>query len=173
MKFLTLGLISFLIVSCREEPNATSVREVVLSEGQTVEASNKNGRIRISYVSPLKRKYEWDDSEKTITLRPREERFEGKLGLYEPADAWIFLLGKTRLVVDEAVRNFDSEEQLRVALTESSAYMDWIYTTDGLVVGFGRAPSRRQINIDLFQFLLRGQKPVGLAGARPDHVRIK
>ncbi len=170
MKFFGLGLFILLTVSCDKQPSG--VREAVLSPGQSVQATNKNGTIKISYVSPIKRRYEWDNSQRIVTLRARQEPFQGKLGIYEPADAWVLLPGKVRLVVDEAIRKFDTQEQIRAALTETSSYMDWVYTADGLVVGFGRTPSRKQINIDLFQFLLRGQKPTGLAGARADQIRL-
>ena len=50
--------------------------------------------------------------------------------------------------------------------------MDWVYTNDGLVIGFGRTPVRKQINIDLFQFLLLRQKQGAIAGARPDNIRL-
>ena len=70
------------------------------------------------------------------------------------------------------MRNFDSEEEAKAALLESSAYMDWVYTPDGLVVGFGQTPSRKQINFDLFQFLVRGQKPINLPGSRTDNISI-
>jgi len=172
MKIVALGLLVALCISCRRERNEGSVREAVLSVGQTVEAINKNGKVRISYVSPLRRKYEWDTEHRTVGLKPRRERFDGKLGIYDPADAWIFNLRKIRLVLDEATRNFDSDERARAALVESSAYMDWVYTPDGFVVGFGRAPSRHQININVFQFLIRGQKPTNLPGSRPDQISV-
>src|SRR5207249_3713450 len=127
MKIVALGLLVALCISCRRERNEGSVREAVLSVGQTVEAINKNGKVRISYVSPLRRKYEWDTEHRTVGLKPRRERFDGKLGIYDPADAWIFNLRKIRLVLDEATRNFDSDERARAALVESSAYMDWVY----------------------------------------------
>src|SRR5437660_2255624 len=69
---------------------------------------------------------------------------------------------ETRLVVEEASIDFGKEDQIYAFLKQSSAYMDWVYTSDGLVVGFGRTPSRKQSNIDLWQILRRGQKPVGL-----------
>lgn len=148
------------------------VKEVVLSEGQVVEATNQNGTIRISYVSPTKRKYQWDGKSRVIKMIAREEPFQGKLGLYEPANSWGLNPFDVRLVVQEAVRNFDDEAEVRAALIEGSAIMDWVCTNDGLVVGFGRISSRKQINVDLFQFLVRGQKPTGLPGARPDHIRL-
>jgi hypothetical protein len=170
-----LVIIAFLgsvfLVSCSDSKN-NIVKEAVLSPGQTVEATNRFGTVRISYVSPIKRKYEWDGKSRIVKMIARDEPFQGKLGLYEPADSWVFFSTKTRLVVEEAVRHFDTEEQIKTALIEGSAVMDWVYTSDGLVVGFGRTPTRRQINIDLFQFLLRGQKPSGLAGARPNQIRL-
>ncbi|PYL58067.1 MAG: hypothetical protein DMF30_03950 [Verrucomicrobia bacterium] len=77
---------------------------------------------------------------------------------------------ETRLVVEEASIDFGKEDQIYAFLKQSSAYMDWVYTSDGLVVGFGRTPSRKQSNIDLWQILLRGQKPVGLIGARREQI---
>jgi hypothetical protein len=144
-----------------------------LAEGQTVEVTNKNGTIRISYVSPIKRKYEWDNQQRIVKLTARSEPFRGRLGIYDPADAWAILPFRTRLVVEEAVRNFEGEGQMRAALVESNSIMDWVYTDTGLVVGFGRTPARRQINVDLWQFSLQGKKPNNLTGARPDRIVLK
>jgi len=104
---------------------------------------------------------------------PREERFMGKLGLYEPAGRIVSLPGDVRLVVQEATRDFAGYSQLYAALYEGSAVMDWVYTRDGLVVGFSRTPERgNQINVDLYQFLVQGQKPRDLKGAREEAVRL-
>lgn len=158
-----------LLNGCQEDESL--VRETVLSRGQSVEMTNKNGTIKISYVSPTKRRFEWDSESRMVPMIPRMERFNGKLGLYEPADslAWPSV---TRLVVEESVRNFDTESAIKTALIEGSAIMDWVYTNDGLVVGFGRTPARKQIDVDVFQFLLRGQKPSDLAGARPNQIHL-
>src|SRR5439155_20891343 len=172
MKIVALGLLVALCISCRRERNEGSVREAVLSVGQTVEAINKNGKVRISYLSPLRRKYEWDTEHRTVGLKPRRERFDGKLGIYDPADAWIFNLRKIRLVLGEATRNFDSDERARAALVESSVYMEWVYTPDGFVVGFGGAPSRHEININVFQYLIRVHTPTYWPGSRPDHIAL-
>src|ERR1700730_2489128 len=175
MKILSVG-IAFLCltgVSCRQQTSDARVRETVLSKGQIVEATNKNGKIRISYVSPSKRRYEWDDQQRIIRLKVRLEPFQGKLGIYEPADAWIPFSTGTRLVIEEAVREFENEEQIKAALVEGANHMDWVYTNDGLVVGFGRTPTRRQISVDLWQFLLQGKKPSSLIGASPDRIVLK
>jgi hypothetical protein len=173
MKTLALPLIAALSVSCSRGANEDSPRETVLSQGQTIEATNKNGKIKITYVSPLRRKYQWNGQERVVTLIPRQEPFDGRLGLYQPADSWILGLRKTRLVLDEAIRNFDSNEKAIDALVESRGYMDWVYTSDGLVVGFGQTPSRKQVNINVFQFLVRGRKPANLLGSRPQQIEIR
>ncbi len=152
-----------------EEP---AVNGAVLSPGHSIQASNKNGKVRISYVTSVKRKYEWDGRVKIVTMIPRKELFEGRLGLYNPASSWGLNPFEIRLVVEEAAINFASEEQIYAFLRQSSDYMDWVYTNNGLVVGFGRTPSRRQINIDLWQILLRGQKPNGLIGAKPEDIVV-
>lgn len=104
---------------------------------------------------------------------PREERFMGKLGLYEPAGRFRSLPGDVRLVVQEATRDFEDYRQLYAALYESNAVMDWVYTRDGLVVGFSRTPERgNQINVDVYQFLVQGQKPSDLKGANENAVRM-
>lgn len=172
MKSLALLVIAALSVSCSREPKEHLAREAVLSEGETIKATNKNGKIQITYVSPIRRKYQWNREERVVTLIRREEPFDGKLGLYEPADSWFFFLRKTRLVLEEALRHFDSDTEAGAALLESRDYMDWAYTPDGLVVGFGLTPSRKQVNISLFQFMIRDQKPSNLSGARPGQIAV-
>lgn len=161
---------SLILFGCNCSKNNV-VKEAVLSPGQSIEATNKFGTIRVSYVSPIKRKYEWDGESRIIEMIARRQPFQGKLGLYDPADSWGFS-SKARLVVEESVLHFDNEEEMTAALIEGSAVMDWVYTNDGLVIGFGKTPTRRQINVDLFQFLLRGEKPSALAGARPNNIRL-
>ena len=95
----------------------------------------------------------------------------GKTGLYDPADRWLFDV-RTRLVVQESVMDFQADDEAYAQLYEGSAVMDWVYTPDGLVVGLGRSPSRQQINVDVFQFLVRGQKPKALRGARPNQIGL-
>ena len=68
---------------------------------------------------------------------PRRQPFHGRLGLYEPADSWGCNPREVRLVVDEAVRDFNNVAEVHSFLRQGAAIMDWVYTSDGLVVGFG------------------------------------
>ena len=166
-----LGVIA--IAACNRNSDEIPVRNAVLKPGEAVEANNSNGKVRITYVAATKRRYEWDEKSRVVTLIPREEIFGGKLGLYEPADAWALPFRKDRLVVQESIINFESVSEIEAFLVQSKDYMDWIYSDDGLVVGFGRTPARRQVDIDLWQLLLQGQKPTKLKGAQNAAIRLK
>ena len=156
---------------CEPEPEK-AVNGAVLSPKQTIEATNNNGTVRISYVTQTKRKFEWDGRSRIIKMIPREEPFQGRQGLYEPAASWGLNPFEIRLVVEESIVEFENEGQIYAFLKQSSVYMDWVYTTNGLVVGFSRTPARKQINIDVWQILLRGKKANGLKGAKDQAIRL-
>lgn len=169
-----MALVCACQTDCSEPPNAY-VQGAVLRPGQRVEATNKFGSVRISYVSPLKRKFAWDGESRTIKLIARPEPFLGESGLYDPAGCWVIIvpLCRTpRLVVEEAGHDFKSYDEIYAFLVQGSAVMDWVYTSDGLVVGFGRAPSRDQVNIEVRQLTIHGQKPIGLRGASNGNIRM-
>lgn len=174
MKRLNIGaLIGLLcIAGIKMYAEDSPVTGAVLSPRQSVEATNKNGTIKISYMTPIKRKYEWDGKTRVVKMIRRSEPFQGRLGLYNPADSWGLNPFEIRIVVEEAVRDFDNEDQIYAFLRQSSQIMDWVYTSDGLVIGFGRTPARNQINVDLWQILLHGKKPSGLKEANPNAIRL-
>jgi hypothetical protein len=150
-------------------------REVVLRPGESVTASNGSGAFKITYVSPFRRRFEFDGHRETVKLRVRPERFAGKLGLYDPADAWVFAPPAFRLLLEEAERHFDSYEALYRAL-RSEVSMNWVYTHDGLVTGYHKlsAPGHFDVYwISLFQFYVAGKKPAGLIGADDSAVRLE
>lgn len=62
-----------------------------MKPGMVIEATNKTGTVTIEYISPLKRRYKWDRFDEERTLIPREKRFMGKLGAYDPASCLSFV----------------------------------------------------------------------------------
>lgn len=151
------------------------VREAVLHPGQSVEARNRFGRVKVSYVSPLERRYEWDGGSRIVTLRARDYRFRDELGLYDAGNCLVIVIPlcrTPRLVVREALHNFANYDQAYAFLHEGSAVMDWVYTSDGLVVGIGRSPGRKQLAIDVRQLTVGGAKPRELKGARDTAVKL-
>ena len=159
---------------CGNDASVSKVRESVLGPGLSVEVANKYGSIRINYVSPTKRSYVWDNHSKIVQLIPRTDRWRGALGLYNPADAWSFVtIFLPRLVVQEAEQHFNNIEEAEKFLMQGSNYMDWVYTDDGFVVGYGKTPSRQQVNIDIWQIYINGLKPNKLPGARASSITLK
>ena len=158
-----------MVVSCSD--SKTPVAGAVLTPGQYVVAANKFGGVRISYVDAITRRYEWQNNSRVVTMKRRPEPFRGKVGMYNPNEGGLFDR-KQRLLVQEHTINYETEKELYASLYEGSAVMDWVYTEDGLVVGYGIFPDRDQVNLELFQILLRGKKPTGLRGARPDSIRL-
>ncbi len=144
----------------------------VLAPGQRLEATNKFGNVSVSYVSPTRRKVELDGVIRLLDTIPREEKFEGKLGIYNPGAVKFFSFNETRIVFEESTINFDNYEQIRAFLKQSRQVMDWVYTKDGLVMGFSRDSVRRQVNIDIWQILISGNKPVDIQGSRENSIHL-
>lgn len=166
-RLVIAAIAGLLLTACSEQPIA---KGSVLSQHQSVEAKNRAGEVRVSYVSPTKRRYEWAGQSRVVQMRTRTEPFMGKTGLYDPADELISD-PRTRLVVQESTIDFDDEAQMYDFLREEPS-MDWVYTRDGLVLGFSSDPSRRQLNIDLYQFVVRGKRPTAMSGARPEAIHV-
>jgi hypothetical protein len=166
----TVFLICFALSHAKGE-NKT-VNGAVLQCGQSLVATNKNGSVRITYLSSLKRKYAWNGNTRIVKLIPMQPITPNVTGLYEPADFWGINPFLIRLVAVEATHEFESMDQIYRFLRQSSLIMDWVYTNEGLVVGFGKCPARQQIDIYVWQLLLNGKKPSGLKGANPKAIQL-
>jgi hypothetical protein len=168
------SLLSILLFGC-DEPRTTEpyeYTELAMVPGMVIEAENKYGTIRIDAISKLGRRYQWDGFDETRILIPRKERFMGELGAYDPAPSPTWEFWYQRIVARDSILDFSSMEDMKARLNQGRAVMDWVYRDDGLVVGFGRAPDRRQINVDVFQFYINGKKPTVIEGSRPEQMRV-
>jgi hypothetical protein len=171
LREMATSLAVFLLVlgACSK---TVTVRDNVLEPGESVEATNRFGTVRVTYVSPTSRRYRWDKTVRTVEMIVRQERFLGALGLYDPASQSSDH-GPVRLVTQESKLNFASYDEIYRFLHQSKDLEDWVYTKDGLTVGFGRTPERNQINVDVWQILINGQKPRDLIGARDANIRME
>lgn len=174
-KLLLSIFIAFNLVACSDSvpTEPYSYTELAMEPGMVIEATNKNGTVIIEYLSPLERRYKWGGHDEKCTLIPRKERFTGRLGAYDPAPSYIWEIFSPRIVADDSQLNFKSMKELKAKLYEGSAILDWVYTNDGLVVGFAKSPSRNQVNIDVYQYFINGKKPTILEGSRPENIKIK
>ncbi|MBU1087115.1 MAG: hypothetical protein KKD05_06305 [Candidatus Omnitrophica bacterium] len=155
MKYVFLFLLIFLLVGCANE-TLEPFNEIVMVPGMTIESNNKNGRVKITYVGPLKRKYEIDEEQRIIKLFPRTTRWYGSLGIYNSAESIALLTFKTRIVCEEGQQHFNSIEEAVKWLNMQRPF-NWVYRNDGLVFGFFRSSDRKQINIELWQIYVGGK----------------
>ena len=172
-KILLYIFMAFNLGSCGEsvptEPYPYT--ELAMEPGMIIEATNKYGTVIIEYLSPLERRYKWGRHNEKRTLIPRKERFLGLLGAYDPATTFLISYGP-RIVADDSQRHFQNMEEVKAQLYEGSAVMDWVYTDDGLVVGFSKDPSSKAVNIDVYQYYINGKKPTKIDGSRPENIKI-
>lgn len=172
--WIAVCAVTVALAAC-SRPSDTPIAGAVLQPGQSIEATNKFGSVRVSYVSAQERKFEWDGKSRVVKMIVRPEPFLGELGLYEGARCFVLLLPlcrTPRLVVAEAVHDFDTYDQLYAFIRQGSAVMDWVYTSDGLLVGLGRSPEREQIDVDVRQLTIHGRRPAQLLGARNQKIRL-
>ena len=163
-----VGMAALLLSACADH---TATHDTVLGPGQSVTADNQSGHIRVVYVGPATRRFELDGRSRTIRMTQRPAMFDRRSGIYDPADWFWPWAPSLRIVCDESVINFDTIDELYAFLAGQRS-MDWVYTTDGLVVGFDRTPARHQVNVDVYQLLVRGKKPKALRDARPSAIRL-
>ena len=175
-KILICCFVLLNLISCDKNESRTvpySYTELAMKPGMIIEANNKNGTVTIEYLSPLERRYKWDGYDEKRTLIPRKEKFDGLLGAYDPASTYIWEVFSPRIVADDSKRNFKNMEDLKAKLYEGSAVLDWVYTDDGLVIGFSKSPSRNQVNISVYQYTINNKKPSSIEGSRPENIIIK
>lgn len=146
-----------------------------MTPGMEIRAQTPNGKIGIRAGPGFKRTYFWDsDCEGSVTLWPRVERWHGSLGLYYPGPGntwWFSCGGVTRAVVEEGLQNFDSVEAILIWV-EQREWIQPVYNDQGIAVGWGKVLPRSQLNVEVWQLLINGNKPERLPGSRNDAIAI-
>lgn len=149
--------------------------EAVLDAGQRLRATTDAGTIEIRADEGFGRYFTWDGETRFVVLDPahRKQGNPGSVGLsYSgPGDHWDDNHGISRGVLNEGCKHFDDVESA-VAWVDSLVYMDFVHTGDGLVFGWLKNPSRRQINVDLWQVYVNGAKPEALPGGTDDRLTL-
>jgi hypothetical protein len=146
--------------------------ELVMSEGMVIEASNDHGIIVIEAGKGLKRTYLNENKKLSLKMRNRRERWDGSLGAYNPAGG----RGDIHLIVQEGQQHFCDEKEAIEWLNWRNDRMRYVYTLDGLVVGFyiTKDPNSSRIakSVEVWQFYIKGKKPNNMQGAMSDQVRV-
>ncbi|MBP9890289.1 MAG: hypothetical protein KBG84_00160 [Planctomycetes bacterium] len=171
--------ISISILRSREvnEPPLKPEVESVMFPGMSIEATTATGTIVIRALDDLRREYTWEGATRAVTMDVRKERWYGSLGLYYPGpgDHWEEHKGITRGVVEEGQQHFDTGEEFSAWLDKRLAWQDmsFVWTDDGLLVGWGKTLSRKQLNVEVWQIFIGGAKPTKLKDSNNAAISVK
>ena len=126
------------------------------------------GPITVRATELYPRTYYWGRCQGTVDLGPRNQRWHGSLGAYFPGTGfhWPECEGVARAVVEEGQQHFTTVDEAVAWLNKKSEWMRYVYRNDGLAVGWRTViPYRKQLNVNVWQILIGGQKPTRLPGA--------
>jgi hypothetical protein len=149
--------------------------ELVMTHGMEIIARTERGEIKIRAGQDFERSYTWDGQLRSAKLWPRKHRWYGSLGIYYPGpgEHWKPNKGITRGVLNEGVLWFKTvDDALSWIKRARSTGVDYVFTNDGLLIGFGKVPARKQVNIDVWQVMVAGEKPRSLPGSRNELVSV-
>jgi hypothetical protein len=147
--------------------------ETVMSPGMKIQATTSAGEIVVTAVDELTRSYRWEGATRSVEMLPRAERWYGSLGLYYPGpgEHWKEHKGITRGVTEEGQQHFKSVDEA-VEWIRSRTWMPYVYRDDGLVVGWDKTLPRRQLNVEVWQILVNGKKPLHLPGSQNEKIVV-
>jgi hypothetical protein len=79
-------------------------------------------------------------------------------------------------VLEEGQQHFSSMDEARDWLAKKDALMDYVWTQDGLVVGWEQksrpGDGYLALNVEVWQIMINGEKP-DLPGASPENIRFE
>lgn len=176
----SLAAVYLLVCShgCAEEADGKIPKEneVVMAPLSRIDATTPVGKISIVAGKGLRRTYEWEGASRFVDMWPRTERWYGSMGLYfpGPGNHWSDHKGIARGVVQEGQQHFKTEAEALAWLKEDTTnYHPIVWNNEGLVVGWSKTLPRRQLNVDVWQIVINGQKPRSLKGAQDDAIKYQ
>jgi hypothetical protein len=171
-KYVAVLVLPLLFCSCFLRNQVGEDNEVVMSPGMIIEARNSSGKIAIEAGEGLQRMYRWDTDRIEVKMWNRDSRWDGSLGLYNPGG------GRIHTVVQEGQQHFNSEREALEWLVWQDWQMHYVYSADGLVVGWYSVKSEESdssviaISVQVWQFYINGRKPKNLPGAAKTELSI-
>ena len=166
-----LGLCGVVLTACGSAVvNDNPESELVMQPGMSITATNIQGTMRIDYIDKYTRRYAWDGNVKIFRHQPRMKRWLGSLGMYRPQGD-----GSMHAVLEEGQMRFTSLGDAYTWLKKSERFMDFVWTEDGLVVGWKKQASpdddHLALSVQVWQLFVRGKKPA-LKGAEAAKIKI-
>ena len=162
-------LIFCLATTCGFSSASASEPELVMTPGMTIEARTPFGNIIIEASDNFNRRYAWNSYNKTFKLYARSERWLGSKGLYRG-------IGDSEIhaVLNEGQQHFSTIEEALAWLASTQKRMKWVYTSEGLVVGWDEQKGKdiHALIVDVWQIYVKGQKPINMSGANNETIRV-
>ena len=172
LSFLCLAL---LFSGCAtQQQQLRPYTETVMSHGTRVTATNPNGTVTITAGEATRRDYAGTGWHKSLSLIARSSRWNGSLGLYDPASSFS---SYGRLLAEEGRIHCTSVSQAMRWLYVGSDHNRPAYTNSGLVFCYsvsarpdGGEPTR---SVELWQLYINGRRPRHLPGANDRAIRFE
>ena len=127
----------------------------------------------ITAVDEVTRSYTWDGATRGIELAPHKARYYGSLGLFHDpmGEHWRNNRGITSCSAAEGQQHFETTDEALAWL--KAREQTWCtYSDDGLVIGWFNDLRRKILYVEVWQILIRGEKPSRLAGSRNDKIVV-
>lgn len=142
-----------------DAPPVPDYSEIVLDNGMVVSAATPEGKITISAGPGLLRSVSWDGSKRYLVPNPREKRVYGSKGIFFEGhpEGWKAHNGITRVKYEEGQRKFENVDDATIWM--QIRRLHYVYTKNGLVVGWKRKPSEATLQVEVWQFFIDGEKP--------------
>ena len=172
-KKITIYIFLLVIVSCGTNTSTSlfSSNEMVMSDGVIIEATNRNGRIKIQANKGMKRIVYIDNNTVDVDMIPRFKRWNGSLGAYSPGGG-----DPIHTVIEEGQQHFCSIQEGLEWLDWQDNRMNYVYTSDGLVIGWelhsNSSESNKSLRMQIWQFYINGEKPEKIHGAADDKINV-
>lgn len=167
-----MSFVMFIFI-CSHSIGADINNELVMYDGMSINAVNKNGKISIKAQDQLNREYYWNGYQTDVKLLAREKRWYGNFGAYSPGGG-----SKFHVVVEEGHQYFCSKAEALewLGLVNKLYLYDYVYTADGLVVGwYAQSDPKSHLDallVNVWQIYINGKAPSDLDGAKDTLVTV-
>ncbi len=165
-------LVFCLAITCGFNSSSASEPELVMTPGMTIEANTPAGKITIDAIDDLTRRYSWNSYKRTFRHNIRNRRWYGSMGMHGPDSE-----SEIHVALNEGQQHFYSTEEALFWLIWENKRMQYVYTSDGLVIGWKDIKNKEDgslyaLVVNVWQIYIQGKKPTELYGANNDKIHI-